>query len=568
MDNLNILYTEEGESISSLPLPEYPRPALVRDSFFNLNGYWNFGVGGDDGGFIADRKILVPYPPESALSGIGEIFENGSLLCYERKFSLPEGFLRDRVILHFGAVDQVAEVFINGERVGSHIGGYEPFSFDITDHLSAENTLRVTVRDDLDSHILPYGKQKRDRGGMWYTPVSGIWQTVWLESVRKNHIVSLDLPTDPNNIEIKVNFSDHTENGRVVLHTEGGDITASLNNGSVRFDLDSPILWSPEKPYLYNFDIITESDSVSSYFTLRTLEIKTVDGYSRLCLNGMPYFFNGLLDQGYFPDGLFTPATYSCYEKDILRAKALGFNMIRKHIKIEPQRFYYLCDRLGMVVFQDMVNNGDYSFFRDTVLPTVVFLKRNDKRLHKNKKSREAFIIHMKQTVAQLKNFGCICLFTIFNEGWGQFCGSDAYETLKALDGSRFIDTASGWFTGCKNELDSRHIYFRRIKLKAKDKPLYLSEFGGYSFKVDGHVFNSENSYGYGTCKSREEFVSAFRSLYSEQVIPLVKKGLCAAVYTQLTDIEDEINGLITYDRRVEKITPEEIADIFERIEI
>ncbi len=568
MNSIKKLYTEEGENLPPLPLPEYPRPALVRDSFLNLNGYWDFGVADNNGDFITDRRILVPYPPESLLSGINEVFESNSPLCYERNFSLPDGFNRGRVILHFGAVDQYAEVFVNGSKVGSHAGGYQPFSFDITDFLKDENTVQVIARDDLDSHILPYGKQKRNRGGMWYTPISGIWQTVWLESVSDNYIVSLELPTDPDDIEIKVNFSDRTESGRIVLHTSDGDISAELNDGRARFDLASPVLWSPENPYLYNFEIITESDRASSYFALRTLEIKQVEDYSRLCLNGRPYFFNGLLDQGYFPDGIFTPASYSCYEKDILKAKALGFNMLRKHIKIEPQIFYYLCDKLGMVVFQDMVNNGDYSFLRDTALPTVGFLKRNDKRLHKNKKSREAFIIHMEQTAAQLKNHPCICLYTIFNEGWGQFCGSDAYDILKSLDSSRFIDTASGWFMGCKNDLDSRHIYFRKVKLKAKNKPLYLSEFGGYSFKVDGHVFNTGNNYGYGSYSTRKEFVSAFRNLYENEIIPLVKNGLCAAVYTQLTDIEDETNGLFTYDRKVDKILPEEIRDVFERIGI
>ena len=568
MSEFNQLLTPFAENIGDIPLPEYPRPTLIRDSFINLNGKWKFGVCDSIENAVFDREILVPYPQESLLSGINEVFEESKTLCYKREFSLPDGFNRGRVILHFGAVDQVAEVFLNGNKLGSHIGGYAPFSFDITEHLSENNTLTVFVRDNLSELILPYGKQSNKRGGMWYTPISGIWQTVWLESVKENYIERLDLPTTPDDPTITAHFCGQKEGGTVSVNTPDGQIIFPLVDGKTEIKLDSPRLWSPEDPYLYEFEIVTESDTVRSYFALRSLEIKTVDSHQRLCLNGKPYFFHGLLDQGYFSDGIFTPASVECMESDILRAKALGFNMLRKHIKVEHPYFYHLCDKHGIVVFQDMVNNGKYSFFFDTALPTVGFISRSDKKLHRDKRSRQAFLSHLDETVALLKNHASICLWTIFNEGWGQFDGNSAYRRLKKLDPTRFIDTASGWFRCKETDLDSRHIYFRKVKLKAKDKPMFLSEFGGYSYRVEDHVFNPDKAYGYGKCDSREEFVSALRRLYEEEIIPLVGNGLCAAVYTQLTDIEDEINGLITYDREVMKVTPEEFSDIGEKLKI
>ena len=562
------LLTSYAEDMEETPLPEYPRPTLVRSSFLNLNGKWDFGVCDNIENATFDREILVPYPPESILSGINEVFDEGKILSYKREFSLPSGFNRGRVILHFGAVDQIAEVFLNGKRLGSHIGGYAPFSFDITEELSESNILTVFVRDRLSSLILPYGKQSHSRGGMWYTPISGIWQTVWLESVRENYISSLNTPTTPDDPIITAHFHGEAEDGTVAVQTPNGQVIFPLKDGKAEIKLDSPRLWSPDDPYLYEFEIVTESDTVRSYFALRSLEIKDVDSLPRLCLNGKPYFFHGLLDQGYFSDGIFTPASYSAIEDDILRARSLGFNMLRKHIKIEHPYFYYLCDKHGMVVFQDMVNNGKYSFFRDTALPTVGLISRDDKRLHPNPKSRKAFLSHMEETVKQLGCHPSICLWTIFNEGWGQFDGNAAYKQLKALDPTRFIDTASGWYRCNDTDLDSRHIYFRRVKLKASEKPLFLSEFGGYSYRTEGHVFNTDKAYGYGKCESREDFVNALRRLYENEIIPLVKCGLCASVYTQLTDVEDEINGLITYDRAVMKITPEEFKDVSERLKI
>ncbi len=553
------LYTKDGKNLSGQPWNVYPRPQLKRDSFICLNGEWDFAVNER----VYTHKILVPFAPESLLSGVATTFSDYDILWYRREFEIPKGFKKDRVILHFGAIDQKAEVFVNGIAVGENVGGYLPFSFDITEYLKDKNVVEVKVEDTLNDFIMPYGKQCRKRGGMWYTPVTGIWQTVWLESVPKDYIRDLSVITDKNSATITV---DGVVEGVVTIQTPDGETSTKLANGRAKIEFENPTFWSPEDPYLYRFVIESGEDEIESYFALRTLDIREIDGVKRLCLNGKPYFFHGLLDQGYWSDGLFTPATPQGFEQDILAMKSLGFNTLRKHIKVEPERFYYDCDRLGMVVFQDMVNNGDYSFIRDTALPTVGIQRLSDKNMHRDEKTREAFIGSMVDTVIALKNHPCICYWTIFNEGWGQFCSSEMYDVLRDIDNSRFIDSASGWFAGGKTDVDSKHVYFKKVKCTASDKPLVLSEFGGYSYKPEGHVFNTERTYGYGKYENREEFVKAVRNLYENEIIPLISKGLCATVYTQVSDVEDETNGLLSYDREILKILPEEFIDISKKM--
>lgn len=558
------LYTKEGKALPEIPHNSYPRPLLKRDSFLCLNGRWEFEaqpqreIPKEFG-----RSIVVPFSPESLLSEVCDVFPEEYYLFYKRNFSLPEGFKKDRVILNFGAVDSCCEVFLNGKLLGEHIGGYDAFSFDITEYLTEENTLVLRVWDRLSEHIMPYGKQRRDRGGMWYTPTSGIWQTVWLESVPETFVKAISVSTDESGAQIKV---EGVESGKIALNTPDGEKSFELKGGSVRIELENPELWSPENPYLYEFTVEAGEDRVQSYFALRTLDIKNVDGKARLCLNGSPYFFHGLLDQGYFSDGLLTPADEKGYERDILKMKELGFNMLRKHIKIEPQQFYYDCDRFGMVVFQDMVNNGHYSFIRDTALPTVGVKRISDKYLHTNKKSREMFIVEMEKTVAALKNHPSICYWTIFNEGWGQFCADEMYDRLKALDSTRFIDSTSGWFWQKKSDVHSEHIYFKPYKFKASQRPVVLSEFGGYSYRPEGHVYNLKKAYGYRFFEDREKFEKELLELYCREVIPAAKSGLCAAVYTQVSDVEDETNGLLSYDREVLKVAPHKMREIAESL--
>ena len=558
------LLTKEGSALPKIPWNEYPRPLLKRDSFLCLNGEWDFCVcSAKNPTPQYDKTIIVPFAPQSFLSGVKELVKDSDIVFYRRSFSLPEGFKKDKVILRFGAVDQFAEVRVNGMLLGSHVGGYDPFSFDITNCLKEENVLEVKVKDELDKHILPYGKQKHKRGGMWYTPVTGIWQTVWLESVPEQYITDISYTVFDNVVRIAVKG---TENGVITVQTPEGELIAGYRNFVAEIKLENIRYWSPEDPYLYNFTVETSTDRVSSHFAVRTLEIKDINGIKRLCLNGKPYFFHGLLDQGYWSDGIFTPATPELFIKDIETVKSLGFNMLRKHIKVEPQLFYYYCDKLGMVVFQDMINNGHYSFFRDTALPTIGLQKMSDKCLHCNNESRVAFKKAMLDTVELLKNHPSVCYWTIFNEGWGQFTSDEMYELLKSVDDTRFIDSTSGWFRRKKTDVDSRHVYFKKVKLKALDKPLVLSEFGGYSYKPEGHVFNTEQTYGYAKYEDREEFVKAVRRLYLEEIIPLVSKGLCATVYTQVSDVEDETNGILSYDREVLKIEPNEFSEISENL--
>lgn len=517
----------------------YPRPQLKRDSFFCLNGQWDFTASDYSG------KIIVPFCPESSLSGIGKNFNDK--LIYKREFSLPDDFIKDRVFIHFGAVDQIATVYLNDVKLGTNVGGYNHFSFEITELIKENNTITVEVEDELLLY-LPYGKQSKKRGGMWYTPVSGIWQTVWIESTLKKYIEDITIEADDESAKITVKG---ISNGNVIFE----DKTVPLENGVAVYKPENVEKWSPENPRLYYFTVEGEGDKVESYLAFRKLETKKIDNIPRLCLNGEPYFFNGVLDQGYFFDGIFTPQTEKAYENDILLMKEAGFNTLRKHIKVEPEQFYYDCDRLGMVVFQDFINNGDYSFFRDTLLPTIGIQKLNDENMHKDKRTRRNFIKTMEKTVEQLKNHPSICLWTIFNEGWGQFDGNKMYDELKKLDSSRFIDTTSGWFRGKNTDVESLHIYFKKLKIKKSDKPIIISEFGGYALSIKGHVFNEEKEYGYKKFKDIESLDNAVCNLFEKEVLPLVKKGLCASIYTQLSDVEDETNGLITYDREIVKFS-------------
>lgn len=563
-DAIKHLFTPAGEKLKGKPWNVYPRPLLQRDSFLCLNGAWDFAVtDSDDFPAQYPEQILVPFCPESLLSGIGRTIPKNGVLYYRTYFTLPDGFLKDRVLLHVGACDQFATIYVNGKEVTAHEGGYHPFSADITPYLQQKNELIIKAKDPLTPR-LPYGKQKEKRGGMWYTPVSGIWQTVWLESVPTVFVRELTVHTGETGAVI---CADGVTDGTVTVTTPDGDCVFPMQNGKATVNLANPRLWCPEDPYLYHFSLQTETDTVYSYFALRALTIETVNNVPRLCLNGKPYFFHGLLDQGYFSDGIYTPASPDCFEQEILTLKKLGFNTLRKHIKIEPQLFYYACDKLGMFVFQDMVNNGNYSFIRDTALPTIGLKKLSDNRLHRNPATRRAFLTGMEETVHLLYNHPSIVYWTIFNEGWGQFDSEDAYHLLKAIDPTRFIDTASGWFKGAKSDVESEHVYFKPFKFSPSPRPVVLSEFGGYSYKPEGHVFNEGNTYGYRFFEQREAFEQALLDLYKNEVIPTVEKGLCGAILTQVSDVEDETNGLLSYDRKVIKVSEQPFREIGETLQ-
>ena len=380
-------------AVERRPMGRYPRPSMVRDSYMCLNGKWDDGVN-------------VPFPLESRLSGFTGKFKGE--YSYHRTICVDKDFVKKRILLHFGAVDAACDVYIDDSLVFHHEGGYIPFTIDVTDYIKIDKvqTLTVDIRDEL-MPLYPYGKQKKNRGGMWYTPVSGIWQTVWMESVPEKYIKSIEITPSLD----RVTFDVETEEPEVSVEIYDGDMlvySGKSDNPYFAVPIKNPVLWTPDNPHLYDVIITAGRDTVKSYFGLRTVSVGEVNGVPRILLNGKPFFFNGVLDQGYFPEGIFTPNNEDVYREDILRLKALGINTIRKHIKVEPECFYEACDRRGMLVFQEMVNNGRYSFFRDTALPTLGFKKINDEKRRVRDEVKAAFEQQMEETLTHLYNFPCI----------------------------------------------------------------------------------------------------------------------------------------------------------------
>lgn len=551
----------EKKMDKACPHAYHPTPQLKRPGYLCLNGEWDFLISKSENAGELTEKILVPFPPESKLSGIEKAVLPEDLMHYRRVFTLPEDFAGKRVFLHFGAVDQTCTVYLNGTVLGKNEGGYLPFSFDITDSLrDGENEVYLVARDTLD-HKYPYGKQKYNRGGMWYTPVSGIWQTVWLEARPESYVEDIKITPYEKGVRIVVTGGDAHK--KITL-TDSGEVFEF--DGNIAYVEPSDLkLWTPETPYLYSFTLEAGEDIIESYFAVRWVDVREVGGVNRICLNGEPYLFNGLLDQGYYPDGIFLPATEDGFADDIMMAKSAGFNMLRKHIKIEPMIFYYLCDKLGIAIFQDMINNGKYSFFKDTVLPTVstvTLQKMNDKRFNRSKEARAIFEDTMYKSADHLYNVPSIVYYTVFNEGWGQFKADEMYQKLKGYDPTRIIDATSGWFRRHESDVDSRHIYFRALTPKKLDgRPLVISEFGGYAHGVDGHRY-SEKVYGYRVFDTQAEYEDAVCKLYETEVRDLVEDGASAFVYTQVSDVEDEINGLVTYDRQIVKVDAKRLKQI------
>lgn len=570
------LISESGERVlaGGKSWNSYPRPQMKRENWMNLADGWK--LNGDD--------IRVPFPPQSMLSG----YENeiGTRLEYTCGFKMDLAENK-RTLLHFGAVDQIAEVYLNGIPLGHHEGGYLPFTFDVTEQIREENHLVVKVTDEL-SHTYPYGKQREKRGGMWYTPVSGIWQQVWLEQVPEVYIQNLHITPDTHSVRIGIELggieasSDYENvpasgNVTVELH-DGGRYEKYFADGEIAIDFANlkssysgsyqPRIWSPEDPYLYRASITVGEDAIETYFALREITIREIDDVNRVCLNGEPIFMNGVLDQGYFCDGIFLPAEEEEYERDVVRMQELGFNMLRKHIKVEPECYYYYCDLHGMLVMQDMVNNGSYSYLRDTVLPTIGMVKRSDTRHYVPQDVKDMFERHMLETQQHLYNHPCIVAYTIFNEGWGQFESDRMYELAKKEDPTRLYDATSGWFAQTKSDFDSYHVYFGKKKPMPATRPMLLSEFGGYTYEIPGHVYNEDNSYGYGACRSSEELADRIEARYDELLTPIIASGACGCVYTQVSDVEDEVNGFYTYDRKVCKVDAVRMRRIAEKMQV
>ena len=562
------LYTPWGETIDrACPLPEYPRPQLVRDSYLCLNGLWDYTV--QDGEEYTRRrtgKILVPFSPESLLSGCDFQLQSGETLWYERTFTLPEGFRRARVLLHFGAVDQCSRVLVNDRPAGHHEGGYLPFCMDITELLApGENRLTVAVTDDAEGGVYAFGKQRYRRGGIWYTATSGIWQTVWLESVPQNYIHSLRVTPlfDAHQVEITVEGA-----GQCTIDLEGKRFTFPAGVPA-HVPVQSFRPWSPEHPTLYPFSVTLGDDTVYSYFAMRKCSVETdKDGVRRLFLNGKPYFHNGLLDQGYWPDGLYTAPSDDALVYDIQLAKDMGFNMLRKHIKVECDRWYYHCDRLGMLVWQDMPCGGRRYDPLIVSTPLVTGWHLDDSWYplfgRTNVTARKAFLNELRDMVTTLYNHPCIAVWVPFNEGWGQFDSQTAVQVIRSVDKTRTIDPASGWHDQGFGDVRSLHVYFQKYKFQPDKlgRATLLSEFGGYIHRVEGHAVGGK-SVGYKTCDAPLSLEYALQALYDEQIRPAIAQGLSAAVYTQLSDVEHELNGLVTYDRSIVKLPVQTLRKIF-----
>lgn len=553
-----------------IPHSEHPRPQAKRNSWLCLNGKWNFyKTDGNSKSYEGD--ILVPFSPETLNSGIAEDFvlHQGERLYYSRKFHLDEGLVRGVTLMHFDAVDSECEVFINGKSVGGHCGGYTAFSVDITNAAKlGENEVWVVCADEGTRNSGARGKQSDERGGIWYTPQSGIWQSVWIESMPKKHIGNFRIVPNAlqKTVEIQLENDEETE---ILVFDESTEIICQKFQHNITLSYDF-ILWSPENPKLYNFVLKNNAgDEVYSYFGVRSFG-KTLDkkGKARLTLNGKPYFFNGVLDQGYWSDGMLTYPCDQAAKDELMLLKNMGFNTVRKHIKIEPMRWYYHCDQIGLIVWQDFVNGGGrYAFTHIAAFPFLGFKHRDDDYKYfarDDEAGRTEFAQSVDETLVQLFNCTCIGVWVPFNEGWGQFDSAKWTSYVKDKDATRIIDSVSGWHDQGvgKTELLSLHTYYTPLRVPKDKRPVVLSEFGGYSMKCDGHVFDSHKEFGYKKFKTKEDLTAALKKLYLQKLLPLISRGLCGCIYTQVSDVEEEINGLVTYDRKVVKVSIEDMATI------
>ena len=598
-DNIRTKWAEEINP--SCPLPEYPRPQMVRSEWMNLNGLWNYAVTEDAAQYAPQGNILVPYPLESSLSGVGKRLAKSETLWYERQFTVPKKWKGKNVLLHFGAVDWHTEVFVNDVLVGEHKGGYDPFSFDVTAYLkkSGKQTLRLKVKDATDNGYQPRGKQVNTPLGIWYTPVSGIWQTVWLEPVAPAYVENYYVVSDVDKAEMTVEIKAQTAEGDVVKVEllEGGvgynPENASQNvlaeaiaqDGKAVITVPDMKTWSPDCPYLYGLKVsVTRNgkvlDSVNGYTSMRKISVvkdNTPNQYYRMALNNSMLFHFGPLDQGWWPDGLYTAATDDALEFDVVKTKEMGFNMIRKHIKVEPARWYYYCDKHGIMVWQDMPCIADHS---------KRVLKSRDEDIQKaqlNKWSSDSFIGGTDCNIPQewkdnyyrewgniinaLKGFQCIVVWVPFNEAWGQFDTPDVVRFTKKADPTRLVNCASGGnydfsegVEGFGDILDVHHYPCPAMNVFERKFVNVLGEYGGIGFPVEGHLWQKDSNWGYGKVKeSSEELMKQYED-YLEMLKVFVGTGCAAAVYTQTTDVEIEVNGLMTYDRAVVKVDTERIA--------
>lgn len=552
-------------------LPEYPRPIMERTEWKNLNGLWDYAIieKGKHTPSVFDGKILVPFAVESSLSGVGKTVGAEKELVYRRSFEVPSSWKGKKVLLHFGAVDWKTDVWVNDVKVGSHTGGFTPFSFDITEALQGKNnTLLVKVWDPTDKGYQPRGKQVSRPEGIWYTPVTGIWQTVWLEPVSESYIQDLRITPDIDNslLSLKALVKDATSKDLVEVKVfDGQQLVAqgkSINGECVQVAMpENAKLWSPESPFLYTLKVSLKQggklvDEVSSYAAMRKYSSKRdVNGIVRLELNNKPLFQFGPLDQGWWPDGLYTAPTDEALLYDIQKTKDFGFNMIRKHIKVEPARWYTYCDKLGIIVWQDMPSGDRNPEWQNRKYFEGTEMKRSAE-------SEACYRKEWKEIMDALYSYPCIGTWIPFNEAWGQFKTPEIVEWTKQYDPTRLVNPASGGnhYT-CGDMLDLHNYPAPELYLYDAQRATVLGEYGGIGWVVQGHIWEPDRNWGYIQFNSSKEVTDEYVK-YAEKLYDLIPRGFSAAVYTQTTDVEVEVNGLMTYDRKVIKLDEKRVREI------
>lgn len=563
----NTLLTQWASDVDPVnPWPEYPRPQMVRENWLNLNGLWDYAILPKENSEPSkwDGKILVPYPVESALSGVKKRVNPDQKLWYHTSFRIPKEWQEtQKIILHFEAIDWETAIYINGKSAGIHKGGYDPFNIDITPFLKnkGKQSLVLSVWDPTDAGFQPRGKQVRNPGGIWYTPVTGIWQTVWIEPVNSQYIDNYKLVPDIDNEKVTfyINSSDKNQPAalQIKVFDSNGEIAAAKGSteSPVEINIPDPELWSPDNPFLYDIEITLtsndeETDHISGYFGMRKISLeKDEKGLTRIFLNNKFLFQNGPLDQGYWPDGIYTPPTEEAMKYDLLITKKLGFNMLRKHVKIEPRRFYYLCDKIGLLVWQDMPSGDKY-------------IGRNDPDIERTSESKKQFEFELSKMITTKYNHPCIVMWVAFNEGWGQYNTEGIVRFIKDIDPTRLVNSASGWTDRGVGDVHDIHNYPEpRTPEPEKDRAIVLGEFGGLGLPVEKHTWE-EKAWGYRNMKNFNELLEKYEQFYSTVWQFKDDPGLSAAVYTQTTDVETETNGLMTYDRKIIKLNPEDVYKI------
>lgn len=560
--------------VGSKPRAEYPRPQLERDSYLNLDGKWEYAIVPNSrvrAGY--QGTILVPFSPETLLSGVQKTVHPDDILYYRLSFDVPDSFLSEKTFLHFDAVDYACTVKLNNRIIGVHRSGFLPFAMDVSGAVSAgENCLEVEVTDPTDTGVGARGKQTLHPGGIWYTPQSGIWGPVWMESVPEDYIKDLTIVPDIDRGLVSVSVESKAPGFSVRVLDNGTCIAEGNGNGTVELALNSYELWSPEQPKLYDLEISVGDDTVKSYFGMRKFGVGPDEhGVRRLMLNNKPYFHNGVLDQGYWSDGKLTAPTDEAMIYDIQMLKDMGFTMIRKHIKIEPLRWYYHCDRLGILVWQDMVNGGGkYNPLATGILPFLnIMVKDSHYKFfaREDKAGRDEYLEDTASTVRLLKNTVSLAMWVPFNEGWGQFESDRVSEAIQKLDPTRTIDRTSGWHDQGHGDFVSKHIYFTPIRVPKDERCYLLSEFGGFSKLTPKHQYTGL-VFGYRMYPTKRALQNGYRKIYEKRILPNIPKGLSACVFTQLSDVEGEINGLVTFDRKVEKLDRSYVRDVNDKCKL